>query len=222
MKKTGFTLIELLIVIAIILILIAIALPNFLEAQIRAKVTKALGDMRSMSTALHSYYLDFAIFPPDHDPDDLSQRSLFQLTTPIAYMGLIPEDPFSPPGTGMSVDEIGWEMGSTASELRIQFLMRTEFNSNIHAFALTSHGPDVGDNSPDDYNCNDDWPFCGRAGSPCDPNSNSGGRGWMEYSATNGTKSNGELVEAGGEHRTGLYCINGWEIISGRYPPQVP
>ncbi|MBW7937580.1 MAG: prepilin-type N-terminal cleavage/methylation domain-containing protein, partial [Candidatus Omnitrophica bacterium] len=37
-KKAGFTLIELLIVIAIILILISIALPNFLEAQMRAKV----------------------------------------------------------------------------------------------------------------------------------------------------------------------------------------
>ncbi len=37
--RTGFTLIELLIVIAIILILIAIALPNFMEAQMRAKVT---------------------------------------------------------------------------------------------------------------------------------------------------------------------------------------
>lgn len=42
-NRPGFTLIELLIVIAIILILIAIALPNFLEAQIRAKVTKAKG-----------------------------------------------------------------------------------------------------------------------------------------------------------------------------------
>jgi len=39
--KKGFTLIELLIVIAIILILIAIALPNFLEAQIRARMTRA-------------------------------------------------------------------------------------------------------------------------------------------------------------------------------------
>lgn len=51
----GFTLIELLIVIAIILILIAIALPNFLEAQIRARVTKANGEMRSLSTAVFDY-----------------------------------------------------------------------------------------------------------------------------------------------------------------------
>ena len=45
----GFTLIELLIVIAIILILIAIALPNFLEAQMRAKVTKANSEIRTLA-----------------------------------------------------------------------------------------------------------------------------------------------------------------------------
>lgn len=55
---TGFTLIELLIVIAIILILIAIALPNFLEAQIRARVTAALGNLRTIQTALEAYATD--------------------------------------------------------------------------------------------------------------------------------------------------------------------
>jgi prepilin-type N-terminal cleavage/methylation domain-containing protein len=66
----GFTLIELLIVIAIILILIAIALPNFLEAQIRARVTKANGELRSLSTACFDYNTALisaskeGIFPP--------------------------------------------------------------------------------------------------------------------------------------------------------------
>lgn len=57
-SKKGFTLIELLIVIAIILILIAIALPNFLEAQIRARVAAAKGNLRTIQTALESYALD--------------------------------------------------------------------------------------------------------------------------------------------------------------------
>ena len=66
-RSKGFTLIELLIVIAIILILISIALPNFLEAQIRAKVTRAQGDMNSLATALESYQIDWKMYPADGD-----------------------------------------------------------------------------------------------------------------------------------------------------------
>ena len=64
MKKTkAFTLIELLIVVAIIAILAAIAVPNFLEAQIRSKVSRARADMRTMATALESYYVDNNQYP---------------------------------------------------------------------------------------------------------------------------------------------------------------
>lgn len=63
--KKGFTLIELLIVVAIIAILAAIAVPNFLEAQVRAKVSRAKADIRSLATALESYVVDNNNFPPD-------------------------------------------------------------------------------------------------------------------------------------------------------------
>jgi prepilin-type N-terminal cleavage/methylation domain-containing protein len=63
--RRGFTLIELLIVIAIILILIAIALPNFLEAQVRARVTNAKGALRAIDTAFNSHLLDWGCIPAD-------------------------------------------------------------------------------------------------------------------------------------------------------------
>jgi len=59
----AFTLIELLIVVAIIAILAAIAVPNFLEAQTRAKVARATADMRSIATALESYRVDGNRYP---------------------------------------------------------------------------------------------------------------------------------------------------------------
>ena len=61
----GFTLIELLIVIAIIAILALIAVPNFLEAQTRAKVSRIYTDLRTVSEAIQAYYMDEGNVPPD-------------------------------------------------------------------------------------------------------------------------------------------------------------
>lgn len=66
-RSTGFTLIELLIVIAIILILISIALPNYLAAQIRAKVARAEADMKSLTTALEFFRTEHSHYPVGTD-----------------------------------------------------------------------------------------------------------------------------------------------------------
>ena len=62
-NKKGFTLIELLIVVAIIGIIVAIAIPNLLNAIQRAKQKRTMGDMRSAGTAAEAYAVDFNHYP---------------------------------------------------------------------------------------------------------------------------------------------------------------
>lgn len=97
MKQYGFTLIELLIVVAIIGILAAIAVPNFLNAQVRAKVARVRGDVRALSSALEMYRLDNNNYPIDYGGPDVEDRSWQQLTTPISYISGtgITRDPFT-------------------------------------------------------------------------------------------------------------------------------
>ena len=65
MKKTakGFTLIELLIVVAIIGIIAAIAIPNLLNAIDRGKQKRTMADLRSIGTAVESYAVDNNVYP---------------------------------------------------------------------------------------------------------------------------------------------------------------
>ncbi|HPB31789.1 MAG TPA: prepilin-type N-terminal cleavage/methylation domain-containing protein, partial [Candidatus Sumerlaeota bacterium] len=79
----AFTLIELLIVVAIIAILAAIAVPNFLEAQIRAKVSRAKADLRSVGTAVEAYAVDWNRYPPN---DGAYNVIPIEITTPQSYI----------------------------------------------------------------------------------------------------------------------------------------
>lgn len=88
MNKQGFTLIELLIVVAIIGILAAIAVPNFMNAQIRAKTAHVMSDFRAIATAQEQYFLDNNNYAPAF--------KLNALTSPVPYLASVPQDIFPP------------------------------------------------------------------------------------------------------------------------------
>lgn len=100
-RPRGFTLIEMLIVVAIVAILAAVAIPHFLEAQTRSKVSAAKANIRTLVSGAEAYHVDWSQFPANapnvfRDPFGiLGNVQLRPLTTPIAYVGASAfRDPF--------------------------------------------------------------------------------------------------------------------------------
>ncbi len=195
----GFTLIELLIVVAIIGILAAIAVPNFLNAQVRANVARVQGDFKAISTAMEMYRIENNSYPGDHDLDTAifgQQTGLFKLTFPVSYMNSVPYDPFIVKiFKGMSVfnrDAVNgysdnyipaYEVGSgadNADSIRRQ------------AYSMLSYGPD----NRVDLFTHDNFPF---------------GIKFHPYSPSNGTKSNGDIEYRDGDWHSGCLMLNEWE-----------
>ncbi|MBI1390303.1 MAG: prepilin-type N-terminal cleavage/methylation domain-containing protein [bacterium] len=140
--KTGFTLIELLIVVAIIGILAAIAVPNFLNAQIKAKIARVHADVRGLSTAIEMYSLDHNSYPWFNGYGYPAQYNaisyrLIPLTTPVSYCDLSVCDPFL---------ELQGAEGYEDEMLRESYNYRNYqcFSEAYHwnVYALNSLGPD--------------------------------------------------------------------------------
>lgn len=80
-NERGFTLIELLIVVAIIAILAAILIPNFLRARAQSQHAASKGNLKNLATSLESYFVDRGAYP-----DALATLS-------PTYLRAVPNDP---------------------------------------------------------------------------------------------------------------------------------
>jgi len=171
----AFTLIELLIVVAIIAILASIAVSNFLEAQVRAKVSRAQNDLRTIATGLESYRVDTNHYPPTPlTPITTRDERLSFLTTPVAYLSSIPLEIFS------KKQKEGYAFWSAnlndAMKTSPIYFHLAEEKRRQDRWALFSRGPDLGYEAAVEE---------------------SGSGLLMWYDPTNGTVSNGDVMRFG-------------------------
>lgn len=206
MSYKAFTLIELLIVVAIIAILAAIAVPNFLEAQTRSKISRVKNDLRSMSTAMESYYIDQNAYPDETGTRttapgtlDYSRLALPKLSTPVAYLtnGVL-QDPFADKSPDVKkANFFGYVNLTVAQQLGGLPLTPEQIGKLVppHRWSLASVGPD---GKFFVYGTNADRPDAAylKAALLFVINETTDKPGFL-YDATNGTSSGGDVVRTG-------------------------
>lgn len=182
----GFTLIELLIVVAILGILAAIAIPNFNSARTRALLARVQGDHRTLENALEMYALEYGAYPYWPGLSEMNYQGYRMLTTPTSYLGGALFDPFAysrrPTGERSVLDEVyeftfaktGW------ADARMYFA----FSRNVRwdMFLIESVGP----NRVDDFYPSLEYPLY-----PL---------GFVFYDPSNGLISRGDILRAGGAY----------------------
>ena len=93
-RERGFTLIEMMIVVAIIAILVAILVPNFMRARAQAQTAACEANLKEIATALELYQTDHEEYP------DTSGATDATATDPNlgSYLRQTPIDPVNPSG----------------------------------------------------------------------------------------------------------------------------
>lgn len=187
----GFTLVELLVVISIILVLISIALPNYLDALVRCRVARVKSDMWTLSTSLDQYRLSYRTYPPVGGSfgDSFFER-LLPLTTPVRFLQRLPSDPFPREmgsyGSATQQDPFPDDMYLYNTGAATFGTGVTDPRSGLHnRYSLHSAGPDA----------KIDFPYYAFS-----INFILNQRHLVFiYSPTNGTRSTGDIIRRGGE-----------------------
>jgi prepilin-type N-terminal cleavage/methylation domain-containing protein len=197
-RHWGFTLIELLVVIAIILILIAIALPNLIEARMRSQVVHAYGEMKAITEAEDTYFLDHRTFTDDFMHYGDSQGN--SLTTPIRYITAYPIDPFQKfTNQTLTIPHYRIGTGNAKVSRDVQGIPAEAGCSPLADRACKTHSerhPFVADSmmvlskGPDDRDSGGPIPMF--------PHPVKGGWLYQSYSLTNGTYSEGDMYRLTG------------------------
>ncbi len=201
MKRSAFTLIELLIVVAIIGILAAIAVPNFLNAQTRARVARVMGDLKAVGNALEMYMADRNVFPwpigngQGHSGYSVYVEYLHELTTPVAYITQIAlTDIFKPQrentqwypeDTVFSYQYVNYN-GSWSRLSNVSAAMNAVY---VNGYCVSSYGPNQGANGVE-------W-------HPIGGDNNS------IYQPSNGLVSQGDIGRFGGAVRSKTVIMGG-------------
>jgi prepilin-type N-terminal cleavage/methylation domain-containing protein len=101
-KRAGFTLVEIMIVVAIIALLAAIAVPGFLRARKRSQASKVLNDLRLISSAMDQYAIETS--KKSNDPIDVTDWTKYIKKDTVLYA--TGADLFGEPYGAQTVDSL--------------------------------------------------------------------------------------------------------------------
>ncbi len=142
-RESGFTLIELLIVIAIIGILAAIAIPNLLNAVQRGKQKRTMSDMRALATAIEAYAVDNNNYPPAACNPGIFTGGTEQLLATDSFTNLTPTYIAQPPKTDGWGRFMRYARNAATNEYRVRSLGRNGSASGLFCGTTTDFNDDI-------------------------------------------------------------------------------